>query len=86
MCTYGAMLFQLACGTWSWGDTRNWSYEESRDLPGIKEAWSALNANKLGFYDTAEVYGNGESERIIGRLLAETPQEQRANIFLATKW
>ena len=37
------------------------------------------------FFDTAEVYGDGESERIIGGLLAGDPQ-RAATVQLATKF
>ena len=33
----------------------------------------------------SEIYGYGESERIIGRLLAKTDEETRKKIYLATK-
>jgi aryl-alcohol dehydrogenase-like predicted oxidoreductase len=49
-----------------------------------KESLAALNrAVDLGvnFIDTADVYGNGRSERIIGELLKERKEE----IFVATK-
>ena len=36
-------------------------------------------------FDTAEVYGDGESERIIGRLLADDPS-RRDELVLATKF
>jgi len=35
------------------------------------------------FFDTAEVYGKGESERIIGELLRSTPRDQ---VVIATKF
>jgi aryl-alcohol dehydrogenase-like predicted oxidoreductase len=37
------------------------------------------------FFDTAEVYGSGESERIIGRLLASDPTV-RSSVVIATKF
>ncbi|EWC47774.1 hypothetical protein DRE_02974 [Drechslerella stenobrocha 248] len=76
----------LACGTWSWGDTRQWGYEEKRDLPAIQGVWSALNKEKLGFYDGAEVYGPLENERILGRLIKDTPAEDKEGMIIATKW
>ncbi|KAK6496131.1 hypothetical protein TWF481_002155 [Arthrobotrys musiformis] len=74
------------CGTWSWGEKRPWGYQEERDLPGIKEVWSHLNREKIGFYDGAEGYGPLENERILGRLLKDTPQEEKKDIVIATKW
>ena len=39
----------------------------------IHEAWEASIEAGVVLFDTAEVYGGGESERIIGRLLAREP-------------
>lgn len=76
----------LACGTWSWGDKSLWGYDEKKDFANVEEAWKNLNESGIGFYDTAEVYGKGESERIIGKLLKQTPEEQRSNVIIASKW
>ena len=43
-----------------------------------------LNGKQLGFYDTAEVYGSGLSEKIIGIQLKERT-ESRKDIVIATK-
>ncbi|EPS35386.1 hypothetical protein H072_11256 [Dactylellina haptotyla CBS 200.50] len=74
------------CGTWAWGDKMSWGYDEKKDLPGIKEVWAQLNKEKLGFYDTAEGYGNTNNEIIMGNLLKDTPPEQKKDIIIATKW
>ncbi|KAJ3023994.1 hypothetical protein HKX48_008608 [Thoreauomyces humboldtii] len=75
----------IACGTWSWGD-KQWDYSAEKDLPGIKEVTKILVDKDIAFLDTAEVYGTGESERIIGGLLKDMTEEQRARVVLATKW
>jgi aryl-alcohol dehydrogenase-like predicted oxidoreductase len=43
---------------------------------------AALDAG-INFFDTADSYGNGESERIIGRFLSDTGQRDR--VILSTK-
>lgn len=53
-------------------------------MPGIQEVWSTLLENNLSFLDTAEVYGSGESERVIGRLLKESGAEA-SKVIIATK-
>ncbi len=45
-------------------------YDSSLTEDTIAEAWDASVAAGATLFDTAEVYGKGESERIIGRLLA----------------
>jgi aryl-alcohol dehydrogenase-like predicted oxidoreductase len=78
----------LGVGTWAWGDAKTWGYGTyDADTSGdtIREAWDASIDAGATFFDTAEVYGNGESERIIGRLLAGDP-ERAAEVQLATKF
>ena len=78
----------LGVGTWAWGDKRTWGmggYDPSFTEATIREAWDASIEAGVGFFDTAEVYGGGESERIIGRLLATDPA-QRERVVLASKF
>lgn len=66
--------------------SQTWGYDATRDNPGIEETWSLLNSKQLGFYDTAEVYGKGLSEKIIGKQLKErTTLEDRHSVIIATK-
>ena len=78
----------LGVGTWAWGDTSTWGMgttDTSYTIDTIREAWQASLDAGVVLFDTAEVYGKGESERIIGRLLAEDPSV-RDRIVLATKF
>ena len=51
----------------------------------IHEAWDASIEAGVVLFDTAEVYGGGESERIIGRLLAADPAV-RDRVVIASKF
>ncbi len=78
----------LGIGTWSWGDKATWgmgAYDTSLTEATIEEAWTATLDAGVALVDTAEVYGGGESERIIGRLLAADPT-RRSSVLLATKF
>ena len=78
----------MGVGTWSWGDSKTWgmgSYDSSLTEDTIREAWATSIDAGATFFDTAEVYGDGESERIIGRLLADDP-ERAAKVQIATKF
>jgi aryl-alcohol dehydrogenase-like predicted oxidoreductase len=78
----------MGVGTWAWGDASTWgmgSYDASLTEGSITEAWEASIDAGVTLFDTAEVYGSGESERIIGRLLAADPT-RAANAILATKF
>jgi aryl-alcohol dehydrogenase-like predicted oxidoreductase len=81
-------LPRLGLGTWAWGDRSTWGmngYDTSYNFDTIREAYAASVASGVTLLDTAEVYGGGESERIIGRLLAEDPAG-RARVVVATKF
>ena len=79
----------LGVGTWAWGDRSTWGmggYDQDLNETSIHEAWEASIERGVGFFDTAEVYGSGESERIIGRLLADPSDDDRSKVVLATKF
>ncbi len=78
----------LGVGTWAWGDKSTWGmggYDTSYGEETIRDAWQACIEAGVTLFDTAEVYGGGESERIIGRLLAEDPSV-REKVAIATKF
>ncbi|KAF9128139.1 hypothetical protein BGW39_005327 [Mortierella sp. 14UC] len=76
----------MAIGTWAWGDSV-WGYKPEM-FDDIAATWDTLQAESSGinFFDTAEVYGKGESERIIGRLLKKNRQEGKPLPIIATKF
>src|SRR5580704_1788042 len=78
----------LGVGTWAWGDKGTWGmggYDSSYGEETIREAWQACVDAGVVLFDTAEAYGRGESERIIGRLLAADPAV-RGKLVIATKF
>jgi aryl-alcohol dehydrogenase-like predicted oxidoreductase len=78
----------LGVGTWAWGDRSTWGmggYDADLTRDSIREAWNASIDGGVTLFDTAEVYGGGESERIIGGLLAADP-ERAARVVVATKF
>jgi aryl-alcohol dehydrogenase-like predicted oxidoreductase len=78
----------LGLGTWAWGDKATWGmdgYDSSYGVHTIREAYACSIAAGVTLIDTAEVYGSGESERIIGRLLRED-DALRESAVIATKF
>jgi aryl-alcohol dehydrogenase-like predicted oxidoreductase len=78
----------LGIGTWAWGDKATWGmggYDTDLTEATIEAAWNTSIAAGVTLIDTAEVYGDGESERIIGRLLADDPG-LRDSLVIATKF
>jgi aryl-alcohol dehydrogenase-like predicted oxidoreductase len=73
----GMRVSEISLGTWAFGG--DWG------TVGEDDAYAALNrAIDLGvnFLDTADVYGDGRSEKLIGRLLKDRPNDE---ILVATK-
>ncbi|KAJ5095976.1 hypothetical protein NUU61_005332 [Penicillium alfredii] len=73
----------MSIGTWSWGDKATFGYDATRDLPRIHAAWKKLKAVGLTFVDTAQSYGDGESERICGTLFKGMARD---SFVVQTKW
>src|SRR5829696_1467479 len=61
----------LGVGAWAWGTTRLWGYGKEYDRTDVGQAFRASMAEGVTLVDTAEMYGNGASERIIGEMLRE---------------
>ncbi|WNV76209.1 aldo/keto reductase [Geodermatophilus sp. DSM 44513] len=71
---------RIGLGTWQFG-SREWGYG---DAYAAREAAAIVRqARELGItlFDTAEVYGNGRSERILGAALGD----ERADVVVASK-
>jgi aryl-alcohol dehydrogenase-like predicted oxidoreductase len=59
----------LGVGTWAWGDTRYWGYGKTHTGEDVGAAYMASRAMGLTLFDTAEVYGRGTSESLLGELI-----------------
>lgn len=78
----GPAVTALGIGAWSWGDRLFWDYGKSYGVKEVEEAFLAAIDAGITFFDTAEVYGLGESERLIGRFLKNTS----VKVDIATKY
>ena len=57
------------------------------DEKGLRDAFHWLMRNGVSFFDTAEVYGQGNSEEMLGRFIAEVEQPVRiATKFMPLPW
>jgi aryl-alcohol dehydrogenase-like predicted oxidoreductase len=72
----------LGIGVWSWGDTRWWSYGRSHTRDDVTQAYRTCLDSGLNFFDTAEVYGDGASERLLG----ECYRQDGRPIVIASKF
>jgi aryl-alcohol dehydrogenase-like predicted oxidoreductase len=77
----------ISLGTWGHGGPNTnegvsvgWSGHDDRLA---KEALIAAYRRGITHWDTADAYGNGHAEQLIGQVLSEVPRKE---IFLATKF
>jgi len=56
----------LGIGVWSWGDKSIWGYGQAYTQDDVTLAYRTCLDAGFNFFDTAEMYGNGESERLLG--------------------
>jgi len=79
----GLDVSKICLGCMSFGDPQRgghpWSLSEDTARPILRQALEA----GINFFDTANVYSDGSSEEIVGRVLAE--HSKREEIVLATK-
>jgi aryl-alcohol dehydrogenase (NADP+) len=78
----GVKVSRICLGMMSYGDKawREWTLSEDNGRPIVRRA-AELGVN---FYDTADVYSNGASEEVTGRLLKEVFRS-RDEYVVATK-
>jgi len=73
---------EMGLGAWQWGDRLIWQFGQNYSDKEVQDAFKLSVDEGIRFVDTAEVYGNGMSERLLGRFTKETDQP----ILIATKF
>jgi aryl-alcohol dehydrogenase-like predicted oxidoreductase len=73
---------KLGVGTWSWGDRLFWGYGNEYQLSDVQDAFRTSLRNGINFFDTAETYGQGNSESMLGGFIREAGQ----SVVVATKF
>ena len=71
---------RIGLGTWQFG-SREWGYGESYASGPAHDIVHRARALGVTFFDTAEVYGLGKSERILGEALGD----EREDVAVASK-
>ena len=72
----------LGIGTWAWGDRLYWGYGRGYTNADLQAAFEVSMAAGIIFFDTAEIYGRGRSERFLGRFIAAEGKP----VIVATKF
>jgi aryl-alcohol dehydrogenase-like predicted oxidoreductase len=76
----GLKVSRLALGTMTFGDDWGWGADE-KNSRSLFDAYLAAGGN---FVDTADLYTNGNSERLLGKFIKET--NTRDQVVIATKF
>lgn len=79
---------EVGTGTWQWGDRLMWGFKSTGyGDEDVRQAFTASLDAGITFYDTAELYGFGTSERLLGRFIRESgAQVQVATKFFPYPW
>jgi aryl-alcohol dehydrogenase-like predicted oxidoreductase len=72
----------IGVGAWAWGDRFMWGYGKGYGDETVHEAFEASLSEGINFFDTAEIYGGGKSESLLGRFI----QESGKPVLVATKF
>jgi aryl-alcohol dehydrogenase-like predicted oxidoreductase len=72
----------LGIGAWAWGDRLTWGYGKGYGESDVKAAFDTTLAAGIDFFDTAEIYGNGRSERMLGEFIRQSQRQ----VIVATKF
>ena len=79
-------MAKIALGTWAWGAGAfggNAVFGSKTDVENLKPVFEAAMKAGLNLWDTATVYGMGESEKILGTFVAG---EKREDVEISTKF
>jgi aryl-alcohol dehydrogenase-like predicted oxidoreductase len=79
--TSNIRISPMGIGTWAWGDRFVWGYSRDQDAD-LKESFQMTIDAGINFFDTAELYGLGRSERLLGQFMQTTQQP----LVIATKF
>ena len=75
---------KICIGTWAWGSRILWGYGKEYTEADLVSVYEESLKSGVNFFDTAEIYGMGNSEEILGRCI----QESKTGIIpiIATKF
>jgi aryl-alcohol dehydrogenase-like predicted oxidoreductase len=75
-------IIPFGTGAWAWGDRRMWAFGTAYAEADVRAAFDASVSAGIDFFDTAEIYGSGLSERLLGQFV----RDSRRSVVIATKF
>jgi aryl-alcohol dehydrogenase-like predicted oxidoreductase len=73
---------RMGAGAFAWGSRYLWGYGNGYGATDLQQAFSASIANGITFFDTAEMYSGGRSERFLGQFA----RSSEVDVVIATKF
>ena len=61
------MISPIGTGVWAWGTGFFWGFGGDYGEAEVREAYEVSLASGINWFDTAESYGDGTSERLLGK-------------------
>lgn len=80
----GPEVGQLGIGTWAWGDRLFWGYGRGYTDSDLRTAFEISVNRGIKLFDSAEIYGMGRSERLLGEFVRTA--DARDEVAIATKF
>lgn len=81
------LVSPMGVGAWAWGDRLVWGYGRGYSQADLRAAFQASLELGVNLFDTAEVYGWGRSERLLGQFIREAGQQVKvATKFMPFPW
>lgn len=78
---------ELGIGTWAWGDRFYWGYGRGYSDQDLRAAFDRCLEAGVRLFDTAESYGQGRSESLLGQFIRETGSDAAvATKFMPYPW
>lgn len=82
----GLRIPPLGIGTWQWGDRLWWQYGKSYGDAELEAAFKIGVARGVRLFDSAEIYGMGTSERLLGAFSRDHDDTVIATKFFPFPW
>jgi aryl-alcohol dehydrogenase-like predicted oxidoreductase len=73
---------EIGLGAWQWGDRIMWGFGRGYGDADVRAAFQTALEQGVRFIDTAEVYGSGRSEQLLGAFIKQAEQP----VLVATKF
>ncbi len=77
----GPKVAAVGVGCWAWGDRLLWKYGSGYGEDDLRKVFKTSVAEGLSLFDTAEIYGTGRSEKLLGKFATE----EKSEILIASK-